>query len=223
MIHLTIAAPLGIDSLFFSFVQRLAVQNGHPCVDPPAEEFDAEEPELWIETLARSSRHHFVIGYRYPPSYWPQLVSHSTTVAVLVDGDGIARQVELIQRQEQDKSEGKEIEQCLQEIRHAVDSMVGLIEWLLDEANPTRLLPPEMAFQTDAGEAFRRVERFYQEAGVAICASCWQAFSKEAQPLLDQIQPASMDVRLAIQRLLSLEATTPTMLKAVEALFGDEG
>lgn len=223
MIHFTVAAPLGIDSLFFSFVQRLAVQNGHPCVDPPAEQLDGEKPGHWVEAMGRSSQHHFVIGYRYPPRYWPQLVTHATTVAVLADGDGIARQVERMHRQEQEKGEGKEIEQCLHGIRHAVDAMVGITEWLLSEASPTRLLPPAVAFQADAGGGFRRLERFYQEAGVPISTSCWQGFSTEAQPLLDQIQPASKDVRLAIQRLLSLEEATPTRLKAVGTLFAHEG
>lgn len=223
MIHLTVAAPLGIDSLFFSFVQRLAVQNGHLCVDPPAEQLDSEEPGHWIDALGRSAQHHFVIGYRYPPRYWPQLVEHAATVAVLADGDGIVRQVQRMHRQEQKKGEGKEIEQCLHGIRHAVDAMVGITEWLLSEASPSRLLPPAVAFQADAGGAFHRLECFYKEAGVPVSTSCSQGFSTEAQPLLDQIQPASADVRRAIQRLLSLEESTPTRLNAVGVLFGHEG
>ena len=44
MIHITVAAPMGIDSVFFSFIERLAMVNGHACVDPPAQQLDDVEP-----------------------------------------------------------------------------------------------------------------------------------------------------------------------------------
>jgi len=223
MIHLTMAAPLGVDSLFFSFVERLAVMNTHLCVNPPADQLDAEMPGNWIEAMARSSQHHFIIGYRYPPSYWPQLVQQASTVVLLADGDGIARQVERIYREEQEKGEGKEIQQCMQEIRHTVDAMVDVIEWLLREAGPSRLLPPAVAFQTDAGGAFQRLERFYVEAGVPISETCWQSFSVEALPILREIEPASIDVQIAVQKILSIAKMTPERLNGMRALFSQQG
>ena len=66
--------------------------------------------------MQRSSNHHFLIGYRYPPRYWPQLVEQAKTVAVLADGDGIVKQVEHIHKQNLDKDGRKEIGQYLQEI-----------------------------------------------------------------------------------------------------------
>jgi hypothetical protein len=222
MIHLTVAAPQGIDSLFFSFVERLAVQNYHLYVNPPAERLDAEEPGHWIEALARSSQHHFVIGYRYPPCYWPKLVEHATTVAVLADGDGIARQLVRIHRQEQEEGEGRDIEQCMQEIRHALDAMVGITEWLLCNASERRLLVPSVAFHVDTEEAFRRMECFYQKAAVPVHTSCWQGFSMEARPLLDQIEQRSHSIRAEIHRFLSADVIATSRLEALEILFGEE-
>lgn len=222
MIHFTVAAPLGIDSLFFSFVKRLAVQNGHNCIDPPAEQLDGEKPGHWMEMMRRSSNHHFLIGYRYPPRYWPQIVEQAKTVVVLADGDGIVKQVEHIQKQNLDKDGRKETGQYLQEIRDAVDTMVDITELLLQDPCSTRLLTPAVSFQINAHESFRRLERFYQVSGVPISKSCWQGFSTEAKPLLDQIQPASMDVRILTLKLVSLEEATPTRLKALETLFGLE-
>lgn len=219
MIHLTVAAPLGFDSVFFSFIQRLAVQNGHACVDPPAQQLDEAVPGGWIEAMSRSGQHHFVIGYRYPPHYWKQLVEHSTTVALLADGDGIVRQVERIHMQEAEYGEKKEVKQSVKVILHAVDSMLEMTEWVLNGAKPTRLLAPAVSFQDFSGEAFLRLERFYQQAGVPFTASCWQGFCTEAQPLLEQIQSASPAVGREIQRLFSLEESTPSRLEAVGLLF----
>jgi hypothetical protein len=219
MIHLTVAAPLGIDSIFFSFIQRLALQNGHVCVEPPAQQLDDPEPGGWIEAMSRSGQHHFVIGYRYPPHYWKKLVEHSATVALLADGDGIVRQVEHIHRQKAEDGEKKDVKQSVQVILHAVDAMLEMTEWVLNGAEPTRLLPPAGAFQDHSGEAFQRLESFYQQAGVPFTSSCWQGFSTEAQPLLERIHSASPAVVREIQRLFSLEESTPSRLEAVGALF----
>lgn len=224
MIHLTVAAPLGIDSVFFSFIQRLAMQNDYVCVDPPAQQLDEAKPGEWIEAMSRSPLHHFVIGYRYPPHYWKQLVEHSATVALLADGDGIVRQVERIHMQETEDGEKKEINQSVQGILHGVEAMLEMTEWIINGAEPTRLLPPAGAFLDNSGEAFHRLERFYLHAGVAFTSSCWQAFSTEAQPLLEQAQSPSPAVARQIQRLFSLEQSTPLRLKAVGVLFpGHEG
>lgn len=221
MIHLTVAAPLGIDSIFFSFIQRLAERNGHPCVDPPAQQLDPTELGGWIEAMRSSSQHHFVVGYRYPPPYWKQLVEHSATVALLADGDGIARQVERIHKQKAEDGELTDVKQSVQLILHAVDAMLEMTEWVLNSAEPTRLLPPAGAFQDHSGMAFQRLEIFYQQAGVPLTFSCWQGFSAEAKPVLEQIQPASPAVLREIQRLFSLEESTPSRLKAVGVLFPD--
>jgi hypothetical protein len=87
MIHLTVAPPLGIDSLFFNYVQRLAELNSHRCLDVPAEQLNSNWPSQWIETMSQSNEHHFLIGYRYPPHYWKELMQWSATVAVLADGN----------------------------------------------------------------------------------------------------------------------------------------
>lgn len=222
MIHLTVASPMGIDSLFFSYLQRLAQQNGHGCIDPPADCLDEEKPGHWIEAMGQSSQHHFVVGYRYPPAYWKQLGEHAATVAVLVDGDGIARQLECIIRQEQERGEAKELSQCLQGIRNALEAMVEITESMLGESAPSRLLAPAMAFQADAEAAFRRLETFYREASVPIHTSCWHAFSREAHPFLDSIQPPSLNTKSEMMNILGRENPTPERIASLRVLFGRE-
>ena len=222
MIHLTVAPPLGIDSLVFSFVQRLAEQNGYQCVDVPAEHLDSDRPSHWIEQMGRSRQHYFLIGYRYPPSYWKQLAMAAATVAVVADGDGVTRQMQLIHQLEIDKGKTPEIKHCLEEIRHAVVSMVELTEWVLGEALPTRVLLPAPAFKIDSAESFRRLEFFYANAGVSMSSSCWQGFSEEAKPLLDQLNQVSTGIRDETQSLLCSENTSSSWLNAVRALFGDD-
>lgn len=223
MIHLSVAPPLGLDSIFFSFLQRMGEQNGHSCVDPPVEKLDRDTPANWIEPMSSSGKHHFVLGYRYPPSYWRQLVNYATTVVVLADGDGIARHVQHIYSQREADPEKKELSQSIKAIRHALDAMVEMTEWLLSESLPTTLLPPAVTFHLDSGEAFHRLERFYQQAGVPITVSCWQKFSAEAQPLLDGISPPSPDVRSLLLRQLSLDESTPLRLDALQVMFGNVG
>lgn len=222
MIHLTVAAPMGIDSLFFSYVQRLAQENGHGCIDPPADCLDEEKPGHWISAMSQSSQHHFVVGYRYPPAYWKQLVEHASTIAVLVDGDGIVRQFECIIRQEQEKGEAIDLGQYLQGIRNALEAMVEITESMLGETGPSRLLAPAMAFQTDAEAAFRRIESFYREASVPIHTSCWHAFSREAQPFLESIQPPSLNTKSEIMNTLGRENPTPERIASLRVLFGSE-
>lgn len=221
MIHLTIATPLGIDSLFFSFVERLAVLNGHRCVNPPAEKLNDANPGNWIKELALSHQHHFVIGFRYPPSYWLELVKHSSTVIVLADGDGIARQVEGICKEEPGKEDSKKFEQCIQEISSGLNNMVGVIEWLLCEVSPSNLLAPAAAFQIDPYGSFQRLERFYVKAAVPFKTTSWQDFSTEALPLLSEIKPASIEFKRAIQtRLLTMQDDVkPLRLNALSELF----
>lgn len=221
MIHLTVATPMGIDSLFFSYVQRLAQENGHGCIDPPADCLDEEKPGHWIKAMSQSSQHHFVVGYRYPPSYWKQLMEHAATVAVLVDGDGIARQLESIIRQERERGEELELSQSLLGIRNALDAMVDITESMLGEADPLRLLAPAIAFQADAEDAFSRLETFYREASVPIHTSCWQVFSKESNPFLNRIQAPSPDIKTQIMKILSLEKPTPERINALEMLFSN--
>ena len=222
MIHLTVATPMGIDSLFFSYVQRLAQENGHGCIDPPADCLDEEKPGHWIKAMSQSSQHHFVVGYRYPPGYWKQLVEHAATVAVLVDGDGIARQLECMIRQEQERGEALELSQCLLGIRNALEAMVDITESMLGESVPSRLLAPAMAFQADAEDAFSRLESFYREASVPIHTSCWPAFSREAQPFLDSIQPPSLNTKSEIMNILGRENPNPDRIASLRVLFGRE-
>jgi hypothetical protein len=220
MIHLSIALPLGIDSVFFSFIERLAVQNGHACLDPPALGLEADTPNDWISSLSRSRQHHFVIGYRYPPVYWKQLVAQSATVALLSDADGILRQVERIQRKEQVAGGVADLGTSLLGIRHALDALIEMAEWMLHEgAGTTTIFPPAVAFLAQPMAAFRRIEDFYSQAGVPMVTSCWEGFAAEAYPLLDQVQPVASDLRHAMQRQLTLEESTPSRLEALGALF----
>jgi hypothetical protein len=220
MIHLSIALPLGIDSVFFSFIERLAVQNCHACLDPPAQGLDADESGDWISSLSRSRQHHFVIGYRYPPVYWKQLVAQSATVALLSDADGILRQVERISWKQQQAGSVTDLGKGLQGIRHALDALIEMAEWMLHEgAGSTTILPPAVAFMSHPMAAFRRLEDFYSQAGVPMTTSCWEGFAKEASPLLDQVQPVASDLRHVMQRQLTLEESTPSRLEALGALF----
>ncbi len=220
MIHLTVAAPMGIDSVFFSFIERLAVQNGHLCVDPPAQQLDELEPGGWIEAMRSSSQHHFVIGYRYPPAYWKVLAESASTVCLLADPDGIARQVEHINKNSTDDHVDSELRSSVEAVRHALEATIELMELILtDDVCRAGIIPHAEAFLTYPHEAFQRLERFYSHCRVSVDTPCWKSFSDEAIPLFHQIRPADQLVRREIHRLLTLEEATPQRLKAVSALF----
>jgi hypothetical protein len=224
MIHLIVAAPLGIDSIFFSFVQRLAEQNGHVCVDPPAQQLDSTEPGAWIEGMKNSRQHHFVIGFRYPPAYWRTLAESASTVCLLADPDGIARQVEQIHQAGEGAENPADLRGTVQTIGHALEATIELTEWILaDKESQTRILPPAWAFQADSNAAFIRLEQFYQQANVKMATTWAESFSAEALPLLEQIQAASGDVRNEIHRLLTLQDASPGRLEAVATLFSHGG
>jgi hypothetical protein len=173
-----------------------------------------------IAAMGNSAQHHFVIGYRYPPRYWKLLVDHAATVSLLTDVDGIVRQIEFIQRKRAQAGENRDIQSCLMAIRHALDSLLEMIAWILHEgSNSTRIMPPAVAFMSDPAMAFRRLENFYAQAAVPIVSSCWEAFANEADPLLSQVEPVSMDLRNAIQRHLILDDATPSRLEALGELF----
>ena len=220
MIHLTVAAPMGIDSIFFNFVKRLAEQNGHVCLDPPAQQLDAVEPGVWIEGLKNSRQHHFVIGYRYPPIYWKALVENANTVCLLADPDGIARQVEQIHQHREESESSKDLRSSVQAIGHALEATIELTEWILsDRQSDTRVIPIASSFISNCKASFLRIEQFYRLAGVQIYTPCGEFFVDEIMPLLQQIQPVSSDVRGEIRRLLTLQDSTPARLDAVAALF----
>jgi hypothetical protein len=222
MIHLTVAAPLGIDSIFFSFVQRLAEQNGHVCVDPPAQQLDETKPAAWIESMKNSRQHHFVIGYRYPPAYWRTLAESASTVCLLADPDGIALQVEQIHQAGEAAENSADLRSAVQAIGHALEASIGLAEWILTEDdNQLKILPHATAFRSHPNDAFKRLEKFYLQAGVGMITSCSEGFSQEAQPLLDLTKAAREDIKLEIRRLLTLEGSSPIRIKATSAIFDD--
>lgn len=222
MIHLTVAAPMGIDSVFFSFIERLAVQNGHVCVDPPAQQLDEGEPASWIEVMRYSSQHHFVIGYRYPPSYWKMLAESASTVCLLADPDGIARQVQGLSTLNESRHIACDIQDSIEPIRHAIERTIELAEWIFTQNSlMLKILPPASAFITSPQEGFRRIEEFYRSAGVNLCKSCFANFSKEAIPLINLLQPASPAVLQEISRLLSIEQETPSRMNAISSILDD--
>ncbi|CAK6698103.1 hypothetical protein BBFGKLBO_02387 [Synechococcus sp. CBW1107] len=220
MIHLTVAVPLGIDSIFFSFVQRLAELNNHPCIDPPAQQLDKADPGGWITKLKDSSQHHFVIGYRYPPTYWKQLAESADTVILLVDSNGIARQIDQFRFQNINEGGPGDLIEAVNGIREALEATISLTEWIqAEESTRSKLLPPASAFLQIPSDAFRRLEEFYRQAGVNVQTSCFDGFAAEATPLLQQQVPVPKQALMDIQRLLALEHVTPTRLKAVSILF----
>ncbi len=228
MIHLTVAQPMGIDSVFFSFIQRLALQNGHGCVDPPAQQLDEPDPGAWIEGMKSSHQHHFVIGYRYPPSYWMRLVESASSVCLLADPDGISRQVESLQGSvvpDQHAGQSNPVRTDWQEgigmIRTALDATIALAECMVSAGHvPTQIIPHATAFFQHSSAAFQRLESFYLQSGVSIETSCWRNFSEEAQPLIRQLSPPVDSVRRELHRLLLLKDATPSRLEALAILFG---
>lgn len=228
MIHLTVAQPMGIDSVFFSFIQRLALQNGHGCVDPPAQQLDEPDPGAWIEGMKTSSQHHFVIGYRYPPPYWKKLAESASSVCMLADPDGISRQVESLQGSfisDQTASQlnpaGMDWQEGIGMIRTALDATIELAECIVSAGHaPTQIIPHATAFIQHSSAAFQRLESFYVQSGVPVDTSCWRSFSEEAQPLIRQLSPPIDSVRRELHRLLMLKDATPSSLEALAILFG---
>ena len=221
MIHLTVATPMGIDSLFFSFIRRIASKNNHEFVDPQVAQIDQEQFSRWIEELKESTRHHFIIGYRYPPSCWKELVENATTVILLADGDGIARQVESFQRQVKEGNIPEEINKIVQEMSPSINSILVMTQLLLSTRNGKHLIVPGCAFGKDTGEAFQRIERFYEVSNIPIVNTCWKDFSIEATPLVEQVPPASSAVKLQLEKNFSARSLTASRIKAVRKLFND--
>ncbi|HHG2225246.1 TPA: hypothetical protein Q4A38_14465 [Synechococcus sp. WH 5701] len=218
------AAPLGLDSVFFSFIERMAIQNGHICVDPPAELMDEAEPESWIEEMSNSSQHHFVIGYRYPPVYWKYLAIKSSTVCLLADPDGIARQVSRIHEDRLDSGCPDDIRSTVHSVRDALDATIGLAEWILaDGVSRKRVILPAVSILLQPKDAFTRLETFYRYAGVMITYSCSEGFSEEALPLIYQLSSIGEEVTREVHRMLTLDDVTPQRLNAVIAVIGETG
>lgn len=220
MIHLTVAAPMGIDSVFFSFIERLALLNGHVCVDPPAEHLDESEPLSWIEQMKLSHQHHFVIGYRYSPPYWEKLAEHSSTVCLVADPIGVARQVQRIQERESALDHNHGLEASIEFVRHALNRTIDLAEWILEAGNCIdKMIVPAQAFSRYPELSFQRVEKFYVQHGLCAKQSCFARFSHEASSLLQVESGQSTRVRDKILCSLSSDPVTPKKLQALELLF----
>ncbi|MEA5399459.1 hypothetical protein VB734_05325 [Synechococcus sp. BA-124 BA4] len=224
MIHITVAAPMGIDSVFFSFIERLAMVNGHACVDPPAQQLDDVEPREWIDEMIRSTKHYFLIGYRYPPLYWKTLVEQAGTVCLLADPNGVARQVEQIRLKQLDSGLDLDTSASIQLVRHAIDASIELAEWsFADDRSSRWIVAPAASFLRHPREGFTRLEHFYRNAGVAIPESCANQFSEEALPHLNSGYSPAHETVSEIRKLLTMGNATPRRLQAVSALFYDYG
>jgi hypothetical protein len=220
MIHLTVAAPLGIDSIFFSFIQRMAQENGHECLDPPALQMDPRDDGAWIDDLRAQSKHHFLIGYRYPPACWKRLVEASSTVILLADPDGIDRQVEQLRLQSVEDGGTGDLPSVVEGLSEAFEAMIALTQWILSGASiGNRLIPPASAILNHPSEAFRRFEDFYRQAGVSMSTRCGDQFSMEALPFLQSKGTIPKTKVVDIQRLLTLNDVTPERIQAVAMIF----
>lgn len=221
MIHLTVSSPMGIDSVFFSFIQRLAEQNGHHCVDAPLHEDINREPLRWIQDQKKNDKHQFVMGYRYPPSYWKQLASTATTVCLVSDPYGIVRQIAQIKLINMENEDTSDLRSSIADIKDALELTIDMAQWILSRPNSDNLLfPPAISFAKQPHMAFARLERFYQQCGVSLETSCFDAFSHEASHLLESLPPVQEHLHDELYRLLTLEASTPARLATIKALFG---
>ncbi len=220
MIHLTVAAPMGIDSVFFSFIERLALQNGHVCVDPPAEHLDVSEPMSWIEQMKISHQHHFVIGYRYSPPYWKMLAEHSSTVCLVADPIGVTRQVQRIQERESKLDHNHRLEASIEFIRYALSHTIDLAEWILGAGSRNdKMIIPAQSFSRYPELSFQRVEMFYAQHGLCAKQSCFAQFAHEASSLLQDERSQSTTIRDKILCSLSSDLVTPMKVQALELLF----
>ncbi|MEA5392268.1 hypothetical protein VB738_13475 [Cyanobium gracile UHCC 0139] len=220
MIHLTVAAPMGIDSVFFSFIERLAVVNGHVCVDPPAQRLDEADHASWIDVMKRSNQHFFLIGYRYPPKYWIYLAQSSTTILLVADPDGVVRQLGAIAKGSSDPSECFSLDVAVDSIRPALEETISLASLMTVEGpSQSNLIAPAHSFCSHPRMAFSRVEQFFRDAGVDLSISCCDTFAQEAIPLIDQLGMVDHDTKQALQQLLLLDDSAPRRLSVVSRLF----
>lgn len=220
MIHLTVAMPLGIDSVFFSFIERLAIQNGHFCVDPPAQNLDEETPLSWIDFMQRSAQHYFIIGYRYPPRYWSLLADRSASVLLISDPDGIVRQLESICINSYHSLTRDAILNAAHAIRPALEATISLASLMLsDESSQSTLMAPAHAFSMNPIMALSRIEKFYSQVAVNISEPSFETFANEAVPFIEQLKPVDSETKRWLQQYLLLEDTTPKRLSAVASFF----
>lgn len=224
MIHLSVAVPLGIDSVFFSFIERLAIHNGHDCLDPLAQDQIELNLTDWISQCHQSNRHHFVIGYRYPPIYWKRLAELASTVIFIADPDGIARQIEQVRLLSVEHGGTGDLPSVIEGLGEALDNSVAMIEWMLSEGRtPTKLIVPARTLIGQPAKCLSRVENFYRHAGIPIEHTCSDTFSKEALPLLMSLTTNLPEEHTSIKQYLTLEKATPMRINAIECLFSLSG
>ena len=222
MIHFTVAPPFGHDSVFFSFVERLAVLNGHICVDPPAQQLDEADPGPWIDSMKTSPDHYFLIGYRYPPIYYKALIQSSSSVCMLVDPEAVARHVEYVRETEAGHGNNPDLHSAIASIQNVLQMTTDLAEYLLEENTRCRSMNvPAYAVAIDPHNSFGRIEKFYESIGVPIHTMTSHDFAMEALPLIRQrYNSVGQQVLNEIRKYLLMGHATPQRLEAVTAIFG---
>ncbi len=215
MNHISIATPLGLDNVFFSFLDTLATVNEISSCDGPA----VISKELRIEDYVRNrqlqNRHELLIGYRYPPIHSTPLVKLFDSTIILADLDGISCQLLEIQ----ENHGGIDLASAYQFLRQVIEDYLSVLVEPDDAEHKARfMIIPARALRVDAVLAFQRIEMFYSELGVPIHNSVATTFSASAASLIDQAPKASNALIDDVLNIMTANTNRESHLKVINEL-----
>ena len=215
MNHISIATPLGLDNMFFSFLDTLAAANNLRSCDGPATIGEGIKIEDYVRNHQIQHRHEFLIGYRYPPTHGKPLVELFDSTIILADLDGICSQIINIQREHG----GIELASAYQFLRSAIeDYLAVLAEPETPEHKLRFMMIPGRSIRIDPSQAFKRIETFYLQLGLPIVNSVADSFTPSALELLENTPKASNMLIDDVLQVMTANTNSKSQLKVISEL-----
>ena len=215
MNHISIATPLGLDNMFFSFLDTLAASNKLCSCDGPVTIGEGTRIEDYVRNHQMQHSHEFLIGYRYPPVHTKPLIELFDSTLILADLDGICLQIVNIKQEHG----SIELASAYQFLRQAIEDYLDV---LAEPENPDHKLGfmviPGRSIRIDPKLAFERIETFYLQLGLPIVNSVADSFAPSALKLLEEIPKASNMLIDDILQIMTANASSESQLKVINEL-----
>lgn len=215
MNHISIATPLGLDNMFFSFLDTLAAANDMRSWDGPVTIGEGDKIEDYVRSHQMQHRHDFLTGYRYPPIHVTPLIELFDSTLILADLDGICLQILNIQQEHG----GIELASAYQFLCQAIEDYLDLLaEPETPEHKLRFMVIPGRSIRIDPRLAFKRIETFYLQLGLPIVNSVADSFAPSALELLGKIPKASNMLIDDVLRIMTANASSESQLKVINKL-----
>ena len=215
MNHISIATPLGLDNMFFSFLDTLVAANNLCSCDGPVTIGDGIRIEDYVRNHQMQHRHEFLIGYRYPPVHSRPLIELFDSTIILADLDGICLQIVNIQREHG----GIELASAYQFLRQAIDDYLAVLaEPETTEHKLRFMMIPGRSFRVDPSQAFKRIEAFYLQLGLPIVNSVAELFTPSALELLEKTPKASNLLIDDVLQIMTANTNSESHLRVINEL-----